>query len=264
MQYIERFKRFRSGPERLKIEPRGGALRLVSAILEEVPEHSGAIDQLARLIEERQGQLVYQELPTVAALFDFIKDKRALLDLNGRLTISEEETPGYLHGYLNTINSRRLWPVDVKATVDKAFFVLIHPSKKGKRWASVAHHNFTAYRGDMFGPGWAEPKYRPFNDNPKGYDIGFAIAVGYDPREVLDQHCPEGGNSSMISQMTFGSNQLSFSIGSQGDFRKAYVPIKVTEWCGDDICDGVWQKGWQVFGVSGGVLLSELEASKKI
>lgn len=256
-------ERFRRSPEGSMPESHGDARQLVRYIQQNFPQHSLAIDHLATLLAERQNPLVYIHLPTVSSLFDFVKDKRAFIDVDGKFKISEEDSPKYLQRYLKRIHSRGLMTTDVKATVDQAFFVLIHPSKRRNRWASIAHHNFTTYRGDMFGPGWAEPRYRMFSDNPQGYDIGFRIATGYDPDEILSRYCSETGNSSSIVRMSLGPQQMDFSIDNQQRrSRTVYVPVRVKEWGGDDIRDGVWQKGWEIFGIAGGVRLSEIEAPR--
>lgn len=120
---------------------------------------------------------------------------------------------------------------------------------------SLAHHNFTEYRGDMYGPGWAEPAYWLFGiDRPIGFDIGFMVATGYDDPTILDRFCPMGGRSSSISSLMMGDNQLSFSIGEErpGAYYKTYIPTHNRKWGGYDILDGDWEKGWQVFGVTGG------------
>jgi|GEM_PF-4900784 len=259
MNFIERLKGNR---EEFRYEPTGDARRFIFDIQQSFPNRSKAVDRLAKMLEEQPNiSLIYKHIPTFSSLFEFIKDKRAFLDADGEFKISEEETPDFLRSYLSRTHYRTLMLADVKATVDQAFFILIHPPKKGKSWVSVAHHNFTTYRGDMYGPGWAEPRYGIFSENPRGFDIAFRVVSHYDPKEIIGKYCSDSGRSSITEQMFIGPEQKSFSIDNQqGDLFTAYVPIRVTNWSGYDIRDGIWKKGWEMFGITGGVLVKEIEA----
>ena len=253
------------------IESCGDARLLLEAIQRQYPFHSKAIDYLAvQLAESQSSPLVYTQLSTVGALLEYVKDKRAFLDGDGEFIrgLSQDNLPVYLHRYLERINSGRLMEMDVGATVDKAFFILVHPKRWGTRWVSLAHHNFTEYRGDMYGPGWAEPVYWIFGgDRPHRFEIGFEVATGYDDPAVLERFCTVIGSSSMISTLELGHDKFSFSIGSAerraGRYYKTHVPVCDKKWVNDDVLDGEWGKGWQVFGVAGGgVRLGEITSPK--
>lgn len=244
-----------------EIEPSGKLSFLLQAIQAQFPYRSNAIDHLdSLLISNPNLTLEYKLLPTVGDFLKYARTKRSLLSAGGNFTFSPENLPPFLQSYLKSINSTILMPHDIKAKVDQAFFILIHPTKRGKRWVSLAHHNFTEYRGDMYGPGWAEPVYGLFGGNkPKGFEISFMVATGYDDPNIT----PSCGSRSSKFVMTFGDENItSFSIGKQADkLSKACIPVKVSQWGIYDIEDGQWKKGWQVFGVSSGVQLLEIGSS---
>lgn len=131
----EFFGKFRRGLEGgLDIEPSGDARLLLEAIQREFPVHSKAIDYLAeQLTERRDPPLAYEELSTAGAMLEYVKDKRALLDKDGdfKKGLSADNLPAYLHRYLKRINSGMLMVIDVRATVDKAFFYSRSSEKKG-------------------------------------------------------------------------------------------------------------------------------------
>jgi hypothetical protein len=261
MSLLERFRK--SPDETLKIPPTGNLCQLLQVVQQQFPDRSKAIDHLAVLIVSRSDlALTYTHLPTVQTFLRYVRDKRAFLDADGRfVNLSSGNLPDFLQRYLQEINAGCLLPEDVKAKVDQAFFIVIHPKVRDRRWVSVAHHNFTEYRGNMYGPGWAEPVYGLFSDKPKGFEISFSVATGYDDPALLRRLFPVGGGSRRVSSLVIDDSEMSFSIGdSPGAYHKVCVPVKVAQWRGYDIVDGQWQKGWQVFGVTGGVHLKEIMA----
>ena len=259
-------------PDKLNVPSQGNIKDLIKAIQDGLPHHSRALDHLLNLLNETGVHLTYTELPTVSDFLDYARGKRAFFDPNGNLYFPEGNPPQYLEEYLERINSRQIRSEDVTATVNRAFFVLVHPEKWGRGrpgWASLAHHNFTTYRGDMYGPGWADPRYSIlsiFRNRPTGFDINFVIAAGYDPEKIIRRYGLPEGSWSRTTQIFLGRQQMSFSIGEQPNiYYTAYVPIKKPEWRGYDMIDGKWGHGWEVFGVtSNELLLGEVEKASPL
>lgn len=235
-------------PKELEVDPSGNAFELIRAIQQTPSDYSRAIDRLGALLKENDSwEMKYTELPDVSSFLDFVRDKRAFLDENGNFDLPDGQVPQYIQNYLQRINSRMLWRVDIKTIVDKAIFILVPPDG----WASLGHHYFNTYRGDTYGPGWAEPKYGLFGDKPRGFEISFRIASGYDSRNIIRKHCPTVGGSSRLTVLGQGLEQFSFSKDESGNFEVIYVPIRNKEWRTSDIVGGDWGKGWQVFGLFG-------------